>query len=122
MRTSASNLGSGWKISLPICLPSNRLPWRYTSSFGSRQNTTVELLLVTLLLSLLYALDDAVPCYNHSDRYESYGRTIGRGESELVMAAPWTPGETIVGQSVWEGKVRVACPMFVIHDRPDVLA
>src|SRR5712671_414692 len=42
MRTSASNLGSGWKISLPMCLPSNRLPWRYTSSFGSRQNTTVE--------------------------------------------------------------------------------
>src|SRR6266478_9331033 len=42
MRTSASNLGRGWKISLPICLPSNRLPWRYTSSFGSHQNTTVE--------------------------------------------------------------------------------
>ena len=38
------------------------------------------------------------------------------------MADTWAPGETIVGQSVWDGKVRVACPMFVIHDRPDVLA
>jgi len=38
------------------------------------------------------------------------------------MADRWTSGETIVGQSVWKGKVRVACPMFVIHDRPDVLA
>lgn len=38
------------------------------------------------------------------------------------MAHTWVFGETIVGQSVWEGKVRAACPMFVIHDRPDVLA
>src|SRR5439155_16362159 len=38
------------------------------------------------------------------------------------MAPTWVPGETIVGQSVWEGKVRVACPMVVIHDRPEVLA
>jgi len=38
------------------------------------------------------------------------------------MAETWAPGETIVGQSVWDGKVRVACPMVVIHDRPDVLA
>jgi predicted RNA-binding protein associated with RNAse of E/G family len=45
-----------------------------------------------------------------------------RGESEPVMAETWAPGETIVGQSVWGGKVRVACPMFVIYDRPDVLA
>ena len=47
---------------------------------------------------------------------------VNRGESESVMAETWAPGETIVGQSVWGGKVRVACPMFVIHDRPDVLA
>src|SRR5262245_45092337 len=47
---------------------------------------------------------------------------VNRGENEPIMADAWTPGETIVGQSVWQGKLRVACPMFVIHDRPDVLA
>ena len=47
---------------------------------------------------------------------------MNRGENAPVRADTWAPGDTIVGQSVWEGKVRVACPMFVIHDRPDGLA
>jgi DDE family transposase len=42
MRTSISNLGSGWKISLAICSPSNSWSWRDEHSSRTGQNTTVE--------------------------------------------------------------------------------
>src|SRR6266851_3986666 len=42
MRTSTSNLGSGWKISLAICSPSNSRSWRDEHSSRTGQNTTVE--------------------------------------------------------------------------------
>src|SRR5439155_9964374 len=43
MRTSTSNLGSRWKISLAICSPSNSRSWRDEHSSRTGQNTTVEI-------------------------------------------------------------------------------
>src|SRR5712691_2940339 len=42
MPTSASNLGRGRKTSLPLCLPSNKPPWRDEGSSVTCQNTTIE--------------------------------------------------------------------------------
>src|SRR5215813_7861439 len=42
MRTSTSNVGSRWKISLAICSPSNRRSWRDEHSSRAGQNTTGE--------------------------------------------------------------------------------
>src|SRR5947199_8626031 len=44
MRTNDSSSGREQKISLALCLPSNRRAWRDVSSLGTRQNTTSELL------------------------------------------------------------------------------
>src|SRR5216683_668779 len=44
MPTSASNLGRGRKTSLPLCLPSNKPPWRDEGSSVTCQNTTIELI------------------------------------------------------------------------------
>src|SRR5438046_2197756 len=43
MRTNDSSSGREQKISLALCLPSNRRAWRDVSSLGTRQNTTSEL-------------------------------------------------------------------------------
>src|SRR6266446_376012 len=42
MCTNDSSSGRKRKISLPMCLPSNKRSWRDASSFGTRQNTTAE--------------------------------------------------------------------------------
>src|SRR5436853_244602 len=42
MRTTESSSGREQKISLALCLPSNRRAWRDVSSLGTRQNTTSE--------------------------------------------------------------------------------
>src|SRR5438132_13949380 len=42
MRTNDSSSGREQKISLALCLPSNRRAWRDVSSLGTRQNTTSE--------------------------------------------------------------------------------
>src|SRR6267378_1137426 len=42
MCTNDSSSGRKRKISLPMCLPSNKRSWRDTSSFGTHQNTTAE--------------------------------------------------------------------------------
>src|SRR5215470_8358612 len=44
MRTSASNLGRGLKISLAICPPSNNRSWRDEGAPLLSQNTTTEVL------------------------------------------------------------------------------
>src|SRR5882672_4284616 len=43
MCTNDSSSGRKRKISLPMCLPSNKRSWRDTSSFGTHHNTTAEL-------------------------------------------------------------------------------
>ena len=48
MRTNDSSSDRERKISLPICLPSNRRPWRDDGPLGSRQNTTGESLYLRL--------------------------------------------------------------------------
>src|SRR5882724_11475418 len=47
MRTNDSSSDRERKISLPICLPSNRRPWRDDGPLGTRQNTTGEYTLNT---------------------------------------------------------------------------
>src|SRR5215217_6693495 len=42
MCTNDSSSGRKRKISLPMCLPSNKQSWRDVSSLGTRQNTTAE--------------------------------------------------------------------------------
>src|SRR2546427_1501424 len=44
MLTSNSNSASRQSISLRLYSPSNSRPWRDDSSFGTRQNTTAEIL------------------------------------------------------------------------------
>src|SRR2546427_818302 len=57
MRTSTSNLGSRWKISLAICSPSNSRSWRDEHSSRTGQNTTVE---VHIALRMRRRLQDHV--------------------------------------------------------------
>src|SRR5438105_14528305 len=51
MRTNDSSSGREQKISLALCLPSNRRAWRDVSSLGTRQNTTSELIDCETLLA-----------------------------------------------------------------------
>src|SRR6266571_1180336 len=56
MCTNDSSSGRKRKISLPMCLPSNKRSWRDASSFGTRQNTTAELLTINALNAADYVL------------------------------------------------------------------
>src|SRR5215468_3582214 len=58
MRTSTSNVGSRWKISLAICSPSNRRSWRDEHSSRAGQNTTGEYYYLHAELQTAYALGE----------------------------------------------------------------